>query len=408
MAERVLVRRAVHPAAWAAALLFLAGLGALLWWWLRPVPVPPDRLALQAARFADLPGWQDDRVDEAIPALLRTCARLKRNAPDHDFGLLGRVADWLPVCDRAAGLSQGDAAAARALFEQNFTPLAAANQSRADGLFTGYFEISLNGSAKASSKFSVPLYRRPGDLVTVDLGQFRDELRGQRIAGRVVDGQLKPYESRAQIDDGALKGKGLELLWVDDAIDAFFLEIQGSGRVKMEDGSTVSVGYAAQNGYPYVAIGRKLIELGAFPDGGASMQAIRTWLLAHADEAHKIMELNPSYVFFREIKGDGPLGAEGVALTPGRSLAVDHRFIPYGTPLWLDTSKPGAEGQPDVPLRRLMMAQDTGGAIRGPVRGDVFWGFGPEAAETAGHMKQSGRYWLLVPNAAAARLLPPE
>jgi membrane-bound lytic murein transglycosylase A len=387
------------------AIVVLAAVAAGVWWWRQPAPTVSDRLALQPAAFADLPGWSEDRMAEALPALKRSCVHLQRAPAEKDLGLAGRVADWLPICTAAAALAPDDDAAVRAFIERFFQPLAAANQDRPQGLFTGYFEILLHGSRQPGGRNTVPLYRRPPDLVMADLGLFRDDLKGTRIAGRVVEGQLKPYETRAEIDRGALKGKGLELFWVDDPIDAFFLEIQGSGRVKLDDGSMAMVGYAAQNGHPYVPIGRKLLERGALERGSVSMQAIRRWLAANPAEAPAVMEENPSVVFFHEIKGEGPLGAEGVVLTPGRSLAVDHRFIPYDVPLWLDTTEPGTTDQAARPFRRLMLAQDTGGAIRGPVRGDVFWGFGPEAAEAAGHMKQSGRWWLLLPKPAAGRLL---
>ncbi|HEX6977888.1 MAG TPA: MltA domain-containing protein, partial [Alphaproteobacteria bacterium] len=201
-----------------------------------------------------------------------------------------------------------------------------------------------------------------------------------------------------EIDEGALEGRNLELVWVADPIDAFFLHIQGSGRVRLADGSTIRVGYAAQNGHPYLAIGRPLIDRGAIPKDKVSMQSIRAWLAANPDEAERIMWLNASYVFFRELEGEGPLGAQGVPLTPGRSLAVDRRHIPLGAPIWLDTTLP-TEGTP--PFRRLMVAQDTGGAIRGPLRGDVFWGHGSDAAERAGRMRSTGRMWILLPRADA-------
>lgn len=396
-------RRAVLALLAAALAVVAAGAG---WWWLERGPPLPDRLVLQPAKFADLPGWDADHQAEAVSALLRSCAVLQREPVERDLGLAGVVGDWRPICAAAATLAPGDDAAARAFFQEFFQPLAAANLARPDGLFTGYFEVSLNGSRTAGGRYTVPLYRPPPDLVMVDLGLFRDDWHGSRIAGRVVGGQLKPYETRAEIDRGALKGKGLELLWVDDAVDAFFLDIQGSGRVRLEDGSTVQVGYVAQNGRPYVPIGRKLVERGALQPGAVSMQAIRQWLATNPGDANAVMEENPSYVFFRELKGDGPLGAEGVVLTPGRTLAVDPHFIPYGVPLWLDTTRPEMPGQPGAPLQRLMLAQDTGGAIRGPVRGDVFWGFGADAGEIAGRMKQRGHWWLLLPKPAAARLLP--
>lgn len=228
----------------------------------------------------------------------------------------------------------------------------------------------------------------------VELGDFRDSLKGQRIAGRVVKGALKPYETRADIEAGKLEAK--PLVYVDDPVDAFFLHIQGSGRVLLEDGSEMRVGYAAQNGHVYYAIGRELVKRGHMEKDQVSMQSIRAWLQAHPDQAAEFMNLNPSYVFFEEIKGDGPLGAQNVALTPTRSMAVDRTKIPYSTPLWLSIKEPVA-GQGD--LQRLVIAQDTGGAIKGPIRGDYYWGYGEDAAHNAGLMKASGRYWLLLPRA---------
>ncbi len=249
------------------------------------------------------------------------------------------------------------------------------------------------------------MLKRPADLVMVELGLFRPAWRGERIAGRVENGQLKPYASRAEIERGALAQRGLELFWVDDAVDAFFLHIQGSGRVRLPDGTVARIGYDGQNGHPYVPIGRLLAERGALPRDEVSMQTIRAWLAAHLGEAAALMEENPSYVFFREIAGPadagGPLGAQGVALTAGRSLAVDRAFLPLGAPIWLDLEDP-AEG--NGRLRRLVVAQDTGGAIRGPVRGDLFWGFGPQAAERAGMMKDRGTYYILLPHDVAARV----
>ncbi|MBU2089727.1 MAG: MltA domain-containing protein, partial [Alphaproteobacteria bacterium] len=257
-------------------------------------------------------------------------------------------------------------------------------------------EAELSGSLTRTARHTVPLHRRPDDLVMVDLGQFRDELKGQRIAGRVIDGSLKPYESRQQIVGGALDSRRLEILWVDDPVDAFFLQIQGSGRVTLADGRVIRVGYAGQNGHPYVAIGRELIAKGELTRENVSMQSIRAWLAANPGRADEIMNSNPSYVFFRELPGEGPVGAQGVALTPLRSLAVDRRFVPLGTPVWLDVDHPDS-GAPR--LRQLVVAQDVGGAIRGPVRGDLFWGHGKDAADKAGRMKSTGFYYLLLPKA---------
>jgi membrane-bound lytic murein transglycosylase A len=389
------------PARFALALLLLAGACA-------PVPPPADRLVLKPARFADLPGWAADDHEAALAAFRRSCSRLDRLPDDRaldGFAFAGTGADWRPVCAAAAAVAGRDGA--RAFFEAHFLPVAAFNNDRAEGLFTGYFEPTLRGSRRPGGSYSIPLYRRPGDLVTVDLGLFRDSLKGQRIAGRVVEGSLRPYADRTAIERGALQGRGLELVWVDDAVDAFFLQVQGSGRVELDDGGVMRVGYAAQNGHPYTAIGRVLIERGALAREQVSMQTIRDWLAANPAEAGALMQANASYVFFRELDGEGPLGAQGVALTAGRSLAVDRAFLPLGLPIHVAASRPAAEpGGADVALNRLLVAQDTGGAIKGPVRGDVFWGPGREAAEIAGRMKHAGRYWLLLPRAVAARLSP--
>jgi membrane-bound lytic murein transglycosylase A len=213
---------------------------------------------------------------------------------------------------------------------------------------------------------------------------------------------LRPYEPRARIVEGALGARGRPIVWVDDATEAFFLEVQGAGRVVLEDGRVMRVGFAAQNGHPYVPIGRVLVERGALPRDGVSMQSIKAWLAANPAEAAAIRNANPSYVFFRALDGDGPLGSEGVALTPGRSLAVDRSFLPMGVPVFLDADDPL---DPKARVARLMMAQDTGGAIRGPVRGDVFWGAGKDAEERAGRMRSTGRVWLLLPREVAERRL---
>jgi membrane-bound lytic murein transglycosylase A len=367
-----------------------------------PTPEQPARLVLAPARFAELPGWNADRHAEALPALRRTCTRLARLADTQTIGtdaLAGRVADWRGVC---AGAQTVSAMAAREFFETNFRPFALANNAEPAGLFTGYYEPELRGSLTRTPRHSIPLYGRPDDLVTVDLGAFREELRGQRIAGRVDGGVLRPYEPRARIVDGALGSRGKPVVWVDDATEAFFLEVQGSGRVVLEDGRILRVGFAAQNGHPYVPIGRTLIERGAIARENVSMQSIKAWLAANPAEAAAIRNSNPSYVFFRLLEGDGPLGSEGVALTPGRSLAVDRNFLPMGVPVFLDADDPL---DPAARVQRLLMAQDTGGAIRGPVRGDVFWGAGRDAEERAGRMRSTGRAWLLLPREVADRRL---
>lgn len=359
-------------------------------------------LRIKPAQFDHLPGWGQDDPSDALAALENSCARILKKDPglpvstDIDAGLYG---DWQAVCEEMKLVPKNDPAAVRAFFEDRFQPYAAYGGFSRTGLFTGYYEPELNGARARTGRYAVPLYVRPQDLVMVDLGLFRDHLKGERIAGRVKNGRLYPYEDRASIEDGALAGKGLELVWVDDPIGAFFLHIQGSGRIRFEDGSVMRVGYAGQNGHSYYAIGRELIKRGVLTRDTVSLEAIRGWLQTHPDEAAELMNLNPSYVFFQELKTQQPLGGEGVPLTPGRSLAVDSSKVPYGIPVYLMADAPTDDGEK---LQRLMVAQDTGGAIRGAVRGDVFFGYGDEAEYAAGHMKSKGRYWLLLPKDRAA------
>lgn len=364
-------------------------------------PSPPQKLVLQPAAFSDLPGWTADSHADALPALGRSCDRLKSMPPGRSLGageIAGTVAEWRAPCTAVSvAAASADPGAARRYFETWFTLYLATDNGNSDGLFTGYYEAELRGAWTKKGRYQVPIYRPPDDLITVELGLFREEWKDQRVTGRRVDGRLVPYPTRSEIDAGALAGKGSELLWVDDAVDAFFLHVQGSGRVVMENGQMVRLGFAGRNGHSYVAIGRELIKRKAIPRERMSMQAIRAWLKANPEEASEVMALNPSFIFFRIIDGEGPIGAEGVPLTPGRSLAVDPTFVPLGLPIWLDTTDPL---NPEQPLRRLVVAQDTGSAIKGPVRGDLFWGFGKTAAAKAGAMKQRGRYFILLPRKA--------
>jgi len=369
-----------------------------------PEPLPGDQLQLHAASFTDLPGWQADRQGDGLRAFLRSCDKqLRRNAGAAIGGVIpGTAGAWRDACEAAGTHDIDDHRAARLFFEDWFRPYAVFNNSRASGLFTGYFEPELHGSLTPGDGFDIALYRRPDDLVTVSLGRFRDAFAGERIAGRVVDGALLPYPTRTEIDDGALAGQSLELVWVNSAVDAFFLHIQGSGRVRLTDGESRRIAYAASNGQPYLAIGRTLVERGALAREEVTMQSIRTWLEVNPGAAPAIMRENNSFVFFRWLGGKsaelGPEGAQGVPLLAGRSLAVDRKFLPLGAPLWLDALAPASDpSNPDRVLRRLVVSQDTGGAIRGPVRGDVFWGTGRDAGEIAGRMKHQGRYWLLLP-----------
>ncbi len=392
---------------------------------LLPVRVAPP-LSFHPVSFADLAGWQDDDQALALAAFLKSCPVYARRpsstlvapaapvAPAAEPGLAafaGAVGDWQALCDLAAGITAGDNAAARTYFETHFVPMAVLAAGGSQGLFTGYYEPVIEGSLVADPAYPVPLYKRPPELVTVDLGLFRDGLNGTRIAGRVSGGRLTPFEDRAEIEAGALGDRGLELLWLKDPVDAFNLHIQGSGRVRLAGGKELRVGYAGPNGHPYTSLGRLLVQRGEMVLEDVSAPAIWRWLRAHPAAGAKLMQENRSFVFFRLLEdgpgsqNKGPIGAQGIALTPGRSLALDRALLPLGVPYWLEASHPDPAdpvGEP-LPLARLLIAQDTGGAIRGAVRGDVFWGRGEEAGVIAGHMANRGRIFILLPRSLAAR-----
>jgi peptidoglycan lytic transglycosylase A len=333
-------------------------------------------------RFAALGGWAEDRVAAVVPAFLRSCTRflawpdtvaLDRMSSRQTFG---RIGDWRPLCREAAALMPGSEKASREFFTAGFVPMAVADYGERDGLFTGYFEIELRGSRRRRGRYQTPIYRRPSNPA------------------------LETRYSRTEIDEGALSGHGLALVWVDDPIGAFFLQVQGSGRVRLDDGRVIQLGYDGQNGRPYVPVGRLLVEHGAIAPDQLTMETIRSWMRHHPAAAEILRRKDPSYVFFREIRGAGPVGAEQVVLTPRRSIAVDPAFIPFGVPIWLDAAE---RYQPRSHVRRLMVAQDAGGAIKGPVRGDLFWGTGADAGERAGDMNALGRYFVLLPHTAAER-----
>lgn len=346
------------------------------------VPSGPPHLVLTPAQFADLPGWSSDRVSEALVALNRTCQRLVKLPEDTSIGPTGSggiAADWYGPCGAAKRIAPGDDAAARAYFQEWFRPWQVSNYDDPTGVFTGYYEAELNGSFTPSPRYTVPILGKPSDL-----------------------GKRKPYHTRAALEAGAWRGVATPVLWVDDPVEAHILHIQGSGRVKMPDGSLVRLRVAGTNGHDFVGIGRILREEGVLK-GDTSMPAVRAWLRDNPERAKVLMAKNPRYVFYRlapELKPEeGPIGAEGVPLTPLRSLAVDTSLLPLGVPVWLDTKDPDGK-----PLQRLMMAQDTGSAIKGPVRGDVFWGAGEQPFQIAGRMKSPGRYWLLLPRQRSPRV----
>lgn len=337
---------------------------------------------LRRAQWNDLPDWRDDDPAAAWTALLASCGALRAQEA------------WRQVCAAAASLQRPDREQARRFFETQFLPyqLLQADGGSA-GLATGYYEPLLRGSRTPTPRYRFPLYAVPEDLLAVDLPAFGAEPRQARA--RIDGRRIVPYYERAQIESGAAPVRGREIAWVDDAVELFFLQIQGSGRIELEGGGVMRVGYADHNGHPYRSIGRLLIDRGELTAERASMQGIKAWAKHNPDKLRAVLDHNPRYVFFRELPPglDGPLGAQGVPLTARRSIAADPRFVPLGAPVFLSTTWPLS----NRPLNQLMLAQDTGSAIRGAVRADFFWGYGDEAGREAGRMKQPLRMWLLLP-----------
>ncbi len=356
-----------------------------------PPVEPPKPVAkpLQAADWSELPGWTDDDPGTVFAAFVASCRSLERQA------------QWKPVCSSARSLSDTTAPALRAWFEVQLRPWALVNPDGSrSGLITGYYEPILNGSRSESSGYRYPVFGPPDDMIVVELAELYPELKHLRLRGRIEGRKLVPYYSRSEWTPQESKRSPEALLWMDDPIDLFFMQIQGSGQILLTDGSRVRLNYADQNGHPYRSIGRWLIERGELKAEQASMQGIKSWARANPARLTELLNANPSLVFFRElpVTGSGPLGAMGLALTPERSLAVDPRHVPLGAPIWLATTRPNSEQA----LTRLMLGQDTGGAIRGVVRADFFWGSGAEAGSQAGKMRQQGRMWVLMPRAYQA------
>ena len=360
-----------------------------------PKPLPPAETApvvvLKPTDWNSLSGWLEDDIRPAWEAFLRSCAVLK-NKPL-----------WQQTCIEAESMQAQDDVALRQFIESRFVPHQVLNSDGSgEGLITGYYEPLLKGSRKQSKRYRYPIYTTPDELLVIDLGEVYPELRNMRLRGRLQGRKVVPYYSRAEIESSPTQLKGKELLWVDDEVDLFFLQIQGSGRVELENGEIVRVGYSDQNGHPYKSVGRLLVERGEVALEKASMQGIKAWGQKNPRKLPELLQQNSSFVFFRELPANvaGPLGSLGVPLTPGRSLAIDPRVVPQGAPVFLATTWPNT----DKRLHRLMVAQDTGGAIKGNVRADFFWGFGPEAANQAGKMRQTGKMWVLMPASYISQL----
>ncbi|HSB59776.1 MAG TPA: MltA domain-containing protein [Methyloceanibacter sp.] len=339
-------------------------------------------IRLKPISFAEIDGWAADDQSAALPALVKSCRR--RPAAN------SACKDVLALGDKV------DRDAARRFFETHYIPYRVEEEH--PGLVTGYYEPEVNGSRERTGKFQVPVYGRPDDLVQVtpDLLRafYNDGLSVMRRNGE----ELVPYYTRAEIESGALSGRGLELLYLDDPVELFFMQIQGSGRVRLTDGSWVRLGYAAKNGHPYTSIGKRLAERSDRPKD-LTMEGLKSWLRADPARGRALMQENKSYVFFRELPqaeaGEGPVGAQGVPLTPGRSLAVDAAYHKLGSPVFV--TAPDLKGEDGKPFRRLMIAQDVGSAIRGPERGDIFFGTGDAAGAIAGTTHEKARFFILLP-----------
>ena len=377
-----------------------------------PAPPPPspapgvaDAAALlpaiyRPAAWSELPGIEQDPLREAWPAIMVGCKAFAAKAAASDA-----VRAWQRICVAAGKVDGRDEASVRTFLGTHFSPYQVSfPDGREQGLVTGYYEPRLDGSRTRTARFNVPLYAQPDDLLVVELADLHPELKGRRVRARIEGRRVVPYWSRSEIETGLAPLGDKVLAWLADPVDAFFLQIQGSGRIELADGSVMRVGYADQNGHPYRSIARVLVDRGEMTLAGSSMQAIREWGRKNAAQLPALLDENPSYVFFREVPPaapgsieaaiDGPIGSFGVPVLARRTIAVDPRSIPLGTPVWLATTLPLSDRR----LERLVIAQDTGGAIRGAVRADYFWGFGDEAGREAGRMRQQGRLWMLWPN----------
>jgi membrane-bound lytic murein transglycosylase A len=349
-------------------------------------------------KWSELAGWSADNHLAAFAAFQTSCQALRKRRIDNRGHISGSLSN---VCRKAADLQPQDANTARVFFEQNFQPLRIGRLGEAEGLLTGYFEPIVAGSRFPSPEFPIPLYRRPRDLVAAGykLGSREFPNKGVRIGRRNAKNELMPYHDRGAIEAGALDGQKLEICWLKDPLDLFAIQLQGSGRVILEDGTPLRVNFDSHNGYRFSSIERVLIERNLIPRAEISSQRIRDWMAANPDEAAKVRAANRSYVFFRVtgLSNDGePVGAQGVPLTPGRSIAVDPAHV-YGTPFFIEANLPIKSGKAVAPFRRLMIAQDTGSAIVGPARADLYWGAGDDAGRIAGRIRHPGGFVMLLP-----------
>jgi membrane-bound lytic murein transglycosylase A len=340
-----------------------------------------SNLALSSASFDELPGWDTADVKKSLIAFQLSCETFLKQKPSRSIGsqhIKLKAGDWHPACKAALDLESVSEDSARTFFEKWFHPIKFEQKKPVNGLFTGYYMPQIKGGLKRTPKYNTPIYGLP------------------KGGGRHI--------TRAEIDNGALKKRAEVIAWIHSPVERLFLEIEGSGVILLPNGESLYLGYAGENGAPYTSIAKVMIDKGIMTRNNASKAAIKRYLEEHPQRAKEILHKNKSFVFFESLKKPMALGAQGMALTPGYSLAVDKKWIPLGAPLWLDTTRPNRQNDDEKQLQRLMIAQDTGGAIRGFMRGDIYWGSGKLATYLGEHMKNKGHYWLLLPKNILNRL----
>ena len=338
-------------------------------------------ISFEPVSYEALPDWDCGDQMYAYQALQNSCKVIVNNTSYSE--------DWIDSCTSILHTTAHTDRRAREILEQNFSPFLVRYDDKVDGLFTGYYAPAIAGSLYRTAEFPVPIYKTPEDLI-------QQKTRSGIKYGRIVNGKLIPYYTREEIANNNLFSQKDIIAWVGSRVERTFLQIQGSGRIELTNGDNLLVGYESQNGQPYRPIGRYLLENNLLPRDEITMQSIKKWLYKHPQDTDKVLNYDPSFVFFHLLSHDNPIGAQGIPLTPGYSIAIDHKFYQYGTPVWLSSSYPTPD-QKEQKLDRLFIAQDTGGAIRGAIRGDVFWGSGSEAEYYAGHMKNLGQMFVLLP-----------
>lgn len=358
-------------------------------------------LILVKSNFSRLQNWQQSDQTQALIAFQHSCSEILKRDPDSAFSYLTqsrKTKDWQAICLAANKITSPDSLTARQFFENWFEPYYVLNNLNSHGLFTGYYLPVLQASLHKDQVYSTPIYSLPRDLIRVNLGLFRPEFAGKYIVGQLNNNTLMPYPDRAAINNGAIKSSADVIAWDNNIIDLFYAQIQGCAIVQLPNHHQFIIDYAGDNGHQYTAIGKVLIENKTITKQDASLQTIRAWLLQHPYQVNDVLNNDASYVFFKILESGSPTGKEGVPLTPQGSLAIDNQYIPLGVPIWIDTVIP--HNNPTInliPYQHLLIAQDVGGAIKGIIRGDIYWGAGDNAEFIAGHLKSPGEYWMLLP-----------